>query len=46
MVAAMKCKQTVAINYVQEGLILLDDFVTLYFDDHGQEHLKAISGKL
>ena len=46
MVAAMKCKQTVAINYVQEGLILLDAFVTLYFDDHGQEHLKAISGKL
>ncbi len=42
----MKCKQTVAINYVQEGLILLDDFVNLYFDDHGQEHLKAISGKL
>jgi hypothetical protein len=24
----------------------LDAFVTLYFDDHGQEHLKVISGKL
>ena len=46
MVAAMKCKQTLDQKHVQAGLKLLDNFVNLYFDEHGREHLKAITGTL
>ena len=46
MVAAMKCKQTLDQKHVQAGLKLLDKFVNLYFDEHGREHLKAITGTL
>tara|TARA_Y100000588_G_C13440995_1_gene579848 strand:+ start:19 stop:519 length:501 start_codon:yes stop_codon:yes gene_type:complete len=43
MIAAMKCKQTVDLNHVQDGLKLLDKFIYLYFDEHGQGHLKTIT---
>ena len=46
MVAAMKCKQTLDQKHVQAGLKLLDKFVKIYFDEHGREHLKAITGTL
>ena len=46
MVAAMKCKQTVNKAHVNTGLKLLDNFVNLYFDEHGKDHLKAITGTL
>ena len=39
----MKCKQTVDLNHVQDGLKLLDKFIYLYFDEHGQGHLKTIT---
>ena len=46
MVTAMKCKQTVDDDHVQIGLKLLDNFVNLYFDEHGRNHLKAITDTL
>ena len=43
LVSAMKCKQTVDSQNVDKGLKSLDKFVNVYFDDHGQEHLKEMS---
>ena len=43
LVSAMKCKQTVDSQHVDKGLKSLDKFVNVYFDDHGQEHLKKMS---
>ena len=43
LVSAMKCKQTVDSQNVDKGLKSLDKFVNVYFDDHGQEHLKKMS---
>ena len=42
IVAAMKCKQTV--DKIKPELVstLLNQFVELYFDEHGKEHLNTI----
>ena len=42
IVAAMKCKQTV--DKIEPELVstLLNQFVELYFDEHGKEHLNTI----
>lgn len=42
IVNSMKCKQTVNLEFVKNGLILLDNFNKIYFDMHGNEHLKAL----
>ena len=43
LVSAMKCKQTVDSQNVDKGLKSLDNFVRVYFDEHGLEHLKKMS---
>ena len=42
IVAAMKCKQTV--DKIEPELVstLLNQFVELYFNEHGKEHLNAM----
>ena len=40
LVNAMKCKQGVNLNIVNNGLSLIDDFSNSYFDEHGLNHLK------
>ena len=42
LVSAMKCKQTV--DKIEPELVstLLNQFVELYFDEHGKEHLNTI----
>ena len=42
MVSAMKCKQTVDSKNVTDALKLLDQFIDLYFDEHGKKHIKKI----
>ena len=42
MIAAMKCKQTVDSKNVTDALKLLDQFIDLYFDEHGKKHIKKI----
>ena len=43
LVAAMKCKQTVDKDNVNQGIQLIDTFVSYYFDDHGLEHIMKLS---
>ena len=43
LVSAMKCKQTIDSQNADKGLKSLDKFVNVYFDDHGQEHIKKMS---
>ena len=42
LVTAMKCKQTVNENYVNQGIELLNEFCKSYFDNHGLEHLNTL----
>ena len=42
IVAAMKCKQNVDQSKPKKVKQLLDQFINLYFDDHGKEHLRAL----
>ena len=42
IVAAMKCKQNVDQSKPNKVNQLLDQFINLYFDDHGKEHLRAL----
>lgn len=42
LVSAMKCKQTVDSDYAISVQQLLDQFVDLYFDEHGKKHLKDL----
>jgi len=42
IVNSMKCKQTVNLSFIKNGLALLDNFNSLYFDTHGLEHLKTL----
>ena len=42
LVAAMKCKQTVDTNNVKLGQDLIDQFVEIYFDEHGIKHLNEL----
>ncbi len=44
LVSAMKCKQTVDSDHAINTQRLLDQFVDLYFDDHGKQHLKELKG--
>ena len=43
LVSAMKCKQTVESKNIDNGLKSLDNFVDIYFDEHGLAHLKKMS---
>ena len=43
LVSAMKCKQTVESKNIDNGLKSFDNFVDIYFDEHGLEHLKKMS---
>ena len=40
---AMKCKQTINTNNTTSLLDNLNNFVNLYFDDHGKKHLKQLN---
>ena len=42
IVATMKCKQNVDNSRPKEVNKLLNQFVNLYFDDHGKEHLRNL----
>ena len=42
IVNSMKCKQTVNLEFVKNGLNLLDNFNKIYFDEHGNKHLEAL----
>ena len=42
IVAAMKCKQTVDKSKPRLVSTLLNQFVELYFDEHGKEHLNGM----
>ena len=43
LVSAMKCKQTVESELVDEGWHQIDTFIDLYFDKHGKDHIKQMS---
>ena len=43
LVSAMKCKQTVELGHVDEGLHQIETFINLYFDTHGKDHIKQMS---
>ena len=43
LVSAMKCKQTVDLEHVDEGLHQIKTFINLYFDTNGKDHLKKMS---
>ena len=43
LVVAMKCKQTVAVNYAEEGKKITEKFVDIYLDQHGKDHLNSLS---
>ncbi len=43
LVSAMKCKQTVVLGHVDEGLHQIKTFIDLYFDTHGKDHIKQMS---
>ena len=43
LVSAMKCKQTVVLGHVDEGLHQIKTFINLYFDTHGKDHIKQMS---
>ena len=40
---AMKCKQTINTNSTTSLLDNLNNFVNLYFDDHGKKHLSELN---
>ena len=40
---AMKCKQTINTNNTTSLLDNLNNFVNLYFDDHGKKHLRQLN---
>ena len=40
---AMKCKQTINTNNTTSLLDNLNNFVNLYFDDHGKKHLRELN---
>ena len=40
---AMKCKQTINTNNTTSLLNNLNNFVNLYFDDHGKKHLRELN---
>jgi len=42
IVVAMKCKQNIDQSKPKKVKQLLDQFINLYFDDHGKEHLRAL----
>ena len=42
IVATMKCKQNVDQSKPEKVKQLLDQFINLYFDDHGKEHLRDL----
>ena len=43
LISAMKCKQTVDLGHVDEGLHQIDTFINLYFDTHGKDHIKQLN---
>ena len=43
LVSAMKCKQTVDLGHVDEGLHQIKTFIDLYFDTHGKDHIKQLN---
>ena len=43
LVSAMKCKQTVDLGLVDEGLHQIEAFINLYFETHGKEHIKQLN---
>ncbi len=43
LVSAMKCKQTVDLGHVDEGLHQIEAFIDLYFDTHGKDHINKLS---
>ena len=43
IVNSLKCKQEVNLGFIKNGLVLLDNFNSLYFDTHGLEHLKTLN---
>ena len=43
LVSAMKCKQTVDLEHVDEGLHQIKTFINLYFDTHEKDHIKQMS---
>ncbi len=42
IVAAMKCKQNVDQSNPEKVKQLLNQFINLYFDDHGKKHLRSL----
>ena len=42
IVATMKCKQSVDMTKPQQVIQLLNQFIDLYFDDHGKEHIRSM----
>ncbi len=45
LVAAMKCRQTVDVSNCKKMLLLIDEFSSLYFSEHGLKHLQEITKK-
>ena len=43
LILAMKCKQTVAVNYVDDGINIIEKFIDIYFDKHGKDHLNSLN---
>jgi nickel superoxide dismutase len=43
LVSAMKCKQTVDPEHVSHLEDLTNQFIDVYFDQHGRKHLKDLS---
>ena len=43
LILAMKCKQTVAVNYVDDGINIIENFIDIYFDKHGKDHLNSLN---
>ena len=43
LVSAMKCKQTVELGHIDEGLHQIKTFIDLYFDTHGKDHIKQLN---
>ena len=42
IVATMKCKQSVDMTKPQQVIQLLNQFIDLYFDEHGKEHIRSM----
>ena len=42
LVSAMKCKQTVNLGHVDEGMHQIETFINLYIDAHGKDHIKKM----